>query len=111
MRIWDGNNWVHVAKRILGITKDTVQAKGDLIVGSAPEEVDRLPVGQNGQILVADSSAPLGVRWENPTSPPSEGGIILSLLLQTDIQPDYGIVMFSSFINNGPTLILDSEIG
>lgn len=45
-----------------GATFD-VDAKGDLIVASADNAVDNLPVGSNGQVLQADSAQPLGVKW------------------------------------------------
>ena len=40
-----------------------IDAVGDLIVGSAVGEADNLPVGVNGQMLTADDSEPLGVKW------------------------------------------------
>lgn len=46
-----------------GIPLSTIEAKGDLIVGLANETPGRLPVGNNGEFLVADSAEPLGVKW------------------------------------------------
>jgi hypothetical protein len=43
----------------------SAQAKGDLLAGSAPGAIDRLPVGTNGQQLTADSSQTLGMKWAN----------------------------------------------
>ncbi len=40
-----------------------VTTKGDLLVAQSGTVLDRLPVGTNGQVLIADSSQPLGVRW------------------------------------------------
>lgn len=40
-----------------------VSAKGDLVVGSAQGATQILPVGDNGKILTADSTAPLGMSW------------------------------------------------
>lgn len=45
-----------------------VDAKGDLVVGTADNTVSKLTVGTDGQILVADSSAPGGVSWSTPQS-------------------------------------------
>lgn len=41
--------------------------KGDIIVRSATANT-RLPVGTDGQMLVADSTQALGVKYTNPTS-------------------------------------------
>lgn len=42
-------------------------AKGDLVAGNASTGLTVLGVGSNGQRLTADSSQPLGVKWETPT--------------------------------------------
>lgn len=38
-------------------------AKGDLLIGKAPSDPDRLPVGADGLALVADAASTLGVKW------------------------------------------------
>ena len=38
-------------------------AKGDLVVGSAPDAAIRLGVGTNGQVLTADSATASGLAW------------------------------------------------
>ena len=40
------------------------QMKGDIIVFRGPGDPVRLPAGTNGQVLVADSTAECGVKWE-----------------------------------------------
>jgi hypothetical protein len=47
------------------VAKTVVDAKGDLIVGTAADTVGRLAVAENGSTLVADSSASTGLRY-NP---------------------------------------------
>ena len=46
-----------------GIPKTIVDAKGDLIAGTASDTVARLAVGTNGQVLTADSAEATGVKW------------------------------------------------
>jgi hypothetical protein len=40
-----------------------VDAKGDLIVATAPDVVSRLAVGTNDQVLTADSATATGLKW------------------------------------------------
>ena len=46
-----------------GVLTSIVDAKGDLLVGTAPDTLARLPVGSNGQVLTADSAQTTGVKW------------------------------------------------
>ena len=50
------------------ITAGVVDAKGDLIVGSADDAVARLGVGSNGQVLTVNSGATYGVEWSAPAA-------------------------------------------
>ena len=59
------------------VAKTIIDAKGDLIAGSAADTALRLPVGTNNQILVADSSTSTGLKWATAAS----GGSLT--LLQT----------------------------
>ena len=49
------------------ITKNTIDAKGDLLTGSADNTVIRTAVGSNGKFLKADSGASGGVSWDTVT--------------------------------------------
>jgi hypothetical protein len=55
------------------ILKSVVDAKGDLIVGTASDTVDRLPgSGTNGHVLTYDSAETTGLKWA--AAPGSGGG-------------------------------------
>lgn len=45
------------------IPKSIGQMKGDLIVFRGENDCVRLPIGNDGQILVADSTTETGLRW------------------------------------------------
>jgi hypothetical protein len=47
-----------------GIQPTIVDAKGDIIAASAADTPARLAVGNDGETLVADSSATTGLRWQ-----------------------------------------------
>jgi len=49
------------------ISTSLVDAKGDLLVGTADNSIARLAVGSNALALVADSTATPGVKWAAPT--------------------------------------------
>ena len=61
------------------IAKATVDAKGDLIAGTADNTVARLAVGTNGHILVADSAEATGLKWAAPAA----GGKVLQVVNAT----------------------------
>ena len=48
---------------VTDIPQSVVDAKGDLVVGTAADTVGRLGVGTNGQYLQADSTAGTGLKW------------------------------------------------
>lgn len=54
-----GDPWVRIND-----LKNIIQAKGDILIGSSAENIDNLSVGADGTVLTADSSAPLGVSWQ-----------------------------------------------
>lgn len=56
------------------IPKTLIDAKGDLIVGSAADTAARLAAGTNGYLLSANSSATNGLEW---VAAPTSGGITL----------------------------------
>jgi hypothetical protein len=78
--VWDATDNVWYPIGVGGhshseIAKTIADAKGDLIVGTAADTVDRLAVGNNGETLVADSSTSTGLRY-NPTVEAGKNRII-----------------------------------
>jgi hypothetical protein len=61
----DGNVWWRVSGADLSntIPLSIIDAKGDLIVGTADNAVTRLPVGTLGQILTVDPGTTQGIKW------------------------------------------------
>jgi hypothetical protein len=53
---------------VTDIPQSIVDAKGDLVVGTAADTVGRLAVGTNGQVLTADSTAGTGLTYTTPIS-------------------------------------------
>lgn len=52
----------------------TIDAKGDLLVGSGADAYVRVPVGTNNQVLTADSATTSGVKWATADALPSQTG-------------------------------------
>jgi len=55
-----------VATADAAVPETIVTAKADLLVGASSGVVDNLAVGTNGQILTADATQTLGLRWATP---------------------------------------------
>lgn len=73
------------------IAETLVDAKGDLIVGSAADTAARLGVGANGQVLTVDSTQTLGVKWGDPATG-SGGTTSLALAAETVSNTSYTLV-------------------
>lgn len=57
-----------VATADAAVPSATVTAKADLLVGASSGVVDNLAVGTNNQVLTADSTQTLGVKWATPAT-------------------------------------------
>lgn len=55
--VYDGSAW-----KAVGVAS-TIDAKGDLLVGTANDTVGRQAVGANGSVLMADSAQTNGIAW------------------------------------------------
>jgi len=61
LKKYTGAAWVNITAD--AIAKALIDAKGDLIVGTADNTPARLGVGSNGQVLTADSNESTGMKW------------------------------------------------
>jgi hypothetical protein len=71
----DGANYF--SERGISSFTNPMTTKGDVIVGAASGVPARLPVGANGQVLTANSSATDGLDWE--TQPIPVGGMTIDV--------------------------------
>lgn len=62
VEVYNGSAWV-ASDDPNAIQNTIVDAKGDLITATAADTPARLAVGNNGETLVADSSASTGLKW------------------------------------------------
>ena len=62
------------------IQNSIVDAKGDIVAATANDTPARLPVGTNGQELIADSTATTGLRW---TSTPAASNPVINSAMNT----------------------------
>ena len=76
IQVYTGSAWA-AQSASNPISANIVDAKGDLIVGTAADTVSRLAVGTNGYTLVADSAAATGLKWAAPASGATFVGCIL----------------------------------
>jgi len=60
------------AGNVIGV--NTVDAKGDLLAGTAADTITRLAVGTDTQVLTADSAQATGIKWATPAAGSVAGG-------------------------------------
>jgi hypothetical protein len=68
------------------ITKSIINAKGDLIVGTADNTTDILTAGTNGYILTADSNEAKGLKW---AAAPAVGSFETSIVFEGTTANDF----------------------
>ena len=66
MKVCNGSSW-QLVDTSTGISETLIDAKGDLIVGSADNTAARLAVGTDTFVLTADSTQATGVKWAAST--------------------------------------------
>jgi hypothetical protein len=60
-----------------GGTGVATYSEGDILVGNSSDGLSVIPVGDNGQVLMVDSTSPVGLSWQNP--PPAIGPTVVAL--------------------------------
>ena len=65
--IYYGSVWVEVGVAPFDQLLSTLDAKGDLLVGTANNTVTKLAAGSNNQVLTVDSTTASGLKWSTPT--------------------------------------------
>lgn len=76
IQYYSGSSWVGISAEAI---TSVIQAKGDLVIGTALTTAGRVAVGPNGYFLTADSSAATGVTWTQ--SSVSDGSITTAKIL------------------------------
>lgn len=71
LQYYNGTSWVSLSAEAIS---GQIQAKGDLIVGTAATTAGRLPLGTNGQYLIANSTTATGLAWADSSI--ADGSII-----------------------------------
>lgn len=83
-----------------------VTAKGDILVATAAGSVDNVPVGSNGQTLVADSSTASGVKWAAAAAG-AKGGGTDAIFWENDqtVTTNYTITTSKNAVTAGPVTV------
>lgn len=59
--------WTEIGAVPPGTLNTVIDAKGDLLVGTANDTLARLATGTNDQVLAVDTSTATGLKWSTPT--------------------------------------------
>jgi hypothetical protein len=65
--VYYGTNWIEVGASPFSALVNTINAKGDLLVGTADNTLGGLTAGSANQVLTVDSSTATGLKWSTPT--------------------------------------------
>jgi len=78
--IYYNNVWAEVGVAPFDLLLSTVDAKGDLLVGTADNTVARLGSGTNGQLLTVDTSTATGLKWSTSTAATTGKAIAMAIV-------------------------------
>jgi len=83
-----------------------IDAKGDLLVGTANDVTARLPVGTDGYLLTADSAQTAGIKWAAaPVSLPTQTGQSGKLLTTDGTTASWSTTVNGTAIPASKTLV------
>jgi hypothetical protein len=68
--------WTEIGAVPPGTLNTVIDAKGDLLVGTANDTLARLTTGTNDQVLAVDTSTATGLKWSTPTTYATTGKAI-----------------------------------
>ena len=74
--VYYGTNWIEVGASPFSALINTINAKGDLLVGTADNTIGGLTAGSNNQVLTVDSTTATGLKWSTPTEYATTGKAI-----------------------------------
>ena len=92
--------------------KALVDAKGDVLAGSADNTLTRLAVGANGTVLTADSAEATGLKWATPTPgtrlifTPTGTGSLVSTTAEADANGSATIAWSSTIAGYKPGFVM-----
>ena len=87
------------------IPKSLINAKGDLIAGTADDTAGILTVGTNNYVLTADSGESTGLKWAAPTT-----GTVTNVTGTAPIVSSGGATPAISVTTNNDQLLLNNQI-
>ena len=62
--------WIEIGVSAINDVLSTIDAKGDLLVGTADNAISKITVGTDGYVLAANSSTATGLQWTQVSSNP-----------------------------------------
>ena len=93
-----------------GIPCQCLTARGGLVTATAPDTPVALPVGSNGQVLVADSTCATGMQWGSalPTGCSTGQAICVNTACPGGIQATNANKTVSAIVNSGVAICMDN---
>lgn len=102
---WDATA---AAGEVAGATFGLLDAKGDLIAATADNTPARVPVGLDGQVLRASSTAAAGVVWASPNEGAVQAGVLAGTdcALTVDSTTQVTVVAGTSYVRNAAGILV-----